>query len=155
MKVTIDASIVALRSLSELVHRELPFDGAMNVRALRRQVAAKVDDYEQVRQKLLDLHAAKNEDGSRVTKMAAAMGPDGVPVTQETVVFANPEAEAAFYAALGDLLKTTWECDTVLTREDFCGKDPKMYKPREIRGDLMDWLGDLYAGNAPAAVASK
>lgn len=117
----------ALASLNALSREKLPVKGALKVRKLNRTLTTAWSLVDEVRKKLLDEHAAKDEAGNN---LAGDPAPDG----QATTKLADDKKQA-FYAAWQELLGEEVEINDTLKPDDLGN--------REIEPALLIQLGDL------------
>ena len=101
MQVTTGEALDALAALRELISCKMPFDAAMAVRKMIRELVQVAEDAEAERQKLIKDHAAVGEDGKLVTKV-------------EMYVFVD---QVAFEREYADLMASQLEVTTSLSAE--------------------------------------
>ena len=109
-RITNQQTKLAIEALGHLVAVKRPILGALRMRQVARVLAARMDDIEAEREKLLETYGARNADGSLTVK-------------DRNVVFPDEAASKAFARGFAELMACAWDCPLTLRVADFGGLD--------------------------------
>ncbi len=128
---------IALNALQELAQQRMPFSLALKIRALVRTLRDRMGDVEEERQKLIEEHAERDEEGNKIRTNIRDGG------TRWEWQMADLDAYRADYDAL---MATTSDCPEALTVTEMEGVEE--VKPA-ILLDLGPLLVDAPPGGEP------